>query len=165
LKNIILFLSSTFLLHALNVGEVPTQIVLDEPNGGTSEGKAWHSESLLGKVHTDPDKREESKLLLEALSRRDDERSEYTTVAIINLAATWMPNSILESKIKRKQKELKNMEYIFDKKKFLIKKWHLKDDASNVFILNKQSKVIYAKSGKLNADDVSEILDLLNETK
>jgi hypothetical protein len=153
----------------LNLGEVPTQIVLDEPNGGTSEGKAWHSESLLGKVHIliymDPDKREESKLLLDALTQRNDKRSEYSTVAIINLAATWMPNSILESKIKRKQKELKNIEYIFDKKKFLIKKWHLKDDAANVFILNKQSKVIYAKSGKLNADDVSEILDLLNETK
>jgi len=169
MKKIILFLGGTFFCYALSLGEIPSNIVLDKSNGGTSEGKVWHSNSLKGKVHTliymDPDKREDSKLLLDALAKLNYPERVYSTVAIINLAATWMPNAILKSKLKSKQKELKNMEYIFDKTKFLIKKWHLKDDASNVFVLNKKSKVIYAKSGKLDSKDIINILNKINETK
>ena len=169
MKKIILFLGSSFLSYALSVGEIPSNIVIDKVNGGTSEGKAWHSSSLKGKVHTliymDPDKRDDSKLLLDALAKLNYSEAVYSTVAIVNLAATWMPNAILQSKLKSKQKELKNMEYIFDKTKFLVKKWQLKDDASNVFVLTKQSKVIYAKSGKLNSKDVIHILDKINEAK
>ena len=169
MKKIILFLGSTFFCYALSVGEIPTDITLAKANGGTSQGKAWHSNSLKGKVHTllymDPDKREDSKLLLDALNKLKHKNNDYTTVAIVNLAATWMPDIILESKLKSKQKELKNMEYIFDKKKYLVTKWHLVDDASNVFVLDKESRVIYVKSGKLMAQDVIEILNKINEAK
>jgi predicted transcriptional regulator len=167
MKKIIIFLSSTLFCYALSIGETLPNIVLDKANGGSSQGKAWHSSSLKGKVHTllymDPDKRDDNKLLLDALHKLKHKKGDYTTVAIVNLAATWMPNMILEDKLKSKQKELKNMEYVFDKKKYLVQKWHLKDDASNVFVLDKQSQVIYAKSGKLTAHDVIEILNKINK--
>jgi len=160
----LLFVSS----YALDIGTVPSHIVLDKDNGGSANGSAWDSHSLKGKVHTllymDPDKRDESQILLDALSKLKVDNKAYSTVAIINLAATWMPNSILQSKLREKQKELNNMEYVFDKTKFLVKKWHLKDDASNVVILDKNSKVIYQKSGKLSPKDVQEILQIISKT-
>jgi len=169
MKKIILFLGSTFLSYALSVGEVPPNIVIDKANGGTSRGKAWYSSSLKGKVHTllymDPDKREDSKLLLNALNKLKHNKKDYSTVAIVNLAATWMPDALLESLLEKKQNELKNMVYIFDKSKFLIKKWHLKDDTSNVFVLDKNSKIIYAKSGILTSKDVTEILKKIEDAK
>ena len=152
---------------ALGLGKVPPSVVIDKENGADSQGKAWHSQMLKGKVHTllymDPDKREESMLLLKALQKMSHSASSYQTVAIINLAATWMPNAVLQSLLAKKQKELKNMMYIFDKKKFLVSKWHLKDDASNVLILDKQSRVIYQKSGRLSAKDVAVILKKIEE--
>ena len=169
MKKIILFLGSTFFCYALNLGEIPPNIVLDKANGGTSQGKVWHSSSLKGKVHTliymDPDKRNGSKLLLAALAKLNYPKGVYSTVAIVNLAATWMPNAILESKLKSKQKELKNMEYIFDKTKFLVKKWHLKDNASNVFVLNKEGRVIYTKVGEFMAQDVILLLNKIEDAK
>jgi len=169
MKKIIVFLSSTFICYALNVGEFPSDIILDKANGGSSQGEAWYSKSLKGKVHTllymDPDKSDDSKLLLDALNKLKYKKGDYSTVAIVNLAATWIPNMVLESKLKKKQKELNNMEYVFDKKKYLVKKWHLKDDTSNVLVLDKQGRVIYIKSGKLMKQDVIEILKKINEAK
>jgi len=167
-KIIFILLSFMFMGNAVEVGHVLPKVILDKANGGTADDKVWNSKILKGKVHTllymDPDKRSDSQILLDALAKLNIDNHKYSTVAIINLAATWMPNSILQSKLKEKQKELNNMEYVFDKTKFLVKKWHLKDDASNVMILDKNSKVIYQKSGKLSTKDVEKILQIISKT-
>jgi hypothetical protein len=166
-KFIFILLGFTLIGNAIEIGHIPPHIILKKTNGGTTDGKAWDSKSLKGKVHTllymDPDKRSDSQILLDALAKLNIDNHKYSTVAIINLAATWLPNSILQSKLKEKQKELKNMEYVFDKTKFLVKKWKLKDDASNVLILDKDSKVIYQKNGKLQPYDIKNILDIINK--
>ena len=167
-KFIFILLGFTLMGNAVEVGHIPPHIILKKTNGGTTDGKAWDSKTLKGKVHTllymDPDKRSDSQILLDALAKLKIDNHKYSTVAIINLAATWLPNAILQSKLKEKQKELNNMEYVFDKTKFLVKKWHLKDDASNVVILDKNSKVIYQKSGELTSKDVQEILQIISKT-
>jgi len=167
-KFIFILLGFTLMGNAVEVGYIPPHIILKKTNGGTTDGKAWDSKTLKGKVHTllymDPDKRSDSQILLDALAKLKIDNHKYSTVAIINLAATWLPNAILQSKLKEKQKELNNMEYVFDKTKFLVKKWHLKDDASNVVILDKNSKVIYQKSGELTSKDVQEILQIISKT-
>jgi len=167
-KLIYIILLTTIISNAIEIGHIPPHIVLNKNNGSTTDGKAWDSKSLKGKVHTllymDPDKRSDSQILLDALAKLKIDNHKYSTVAIINLAATWLPNSILQSKLKEKQKELKNMEYVFDKTKFLVKKWKLRDDASNVLILDKDSKVIYQKSGKLSQQDIKHILYTIHQS-
>jgi hypothetical protein len=168
MKKIVVFLALSLWGYALNVGEVPVPVVLKGDNGGDANGNAWYSTSLKGKVHVllymDPDMREHSSFLLETLQKMKLGHT-YSTVAIVNLAATWMPNALLESKLKSKQKELKQMEYVFDKTKYLVKKWHFKDDASNVVVLDKNSRVIYAKSGPLSSEDVVEIVRKIEYAK
>ena len=128
-------------------------MVLDKDNGGDSKDNAWHSKNLQGKVHIllymDPDKREESMPFLDTLNAEKYDKKKYSTVAIVNLAATWMPDAILESLLSKKQKELQNTEFVFDKTKCFVKKWQMKDDASNVLVLDKDMKVLYQKSGIL----------------
>ncbi len=91
----------SMMLHAVNVGEVLPLVVLDKDNGGDSKDNAWHSKNLQGKVHIllymDPDKREESMPFLDTLNAEKYDKKKYSTVAIVNLAATWMPDAILES--------------------------------------------------------------------
>ena len=155
------------MLQAVNVGDTLPQVTLEKENGGTSHDKPWHSNSLKGKVHLllymDPDKREETQALLDALNVLEVDSQKYSTVAIVNLAATWMPDAILEGLLSKKEKELKNTSFVFDKKKYLVKKWKMKDDASNVLIVDKNSKVLYQKVGTTSKEEVLYILKTLSD--
>ncbi len=155
------------ILQAVNVGDTLPHVTLEKENGGMSHDKPWYSNSLKGKVHVllymDPDKRTESQALLDALNVLEVDSQKYSTVAIVNLAATWMPDAILEGLLSKKEKELKNTSFVFDKKKYLVKKWKMKDDASNVFIVDKNLRVIYRKIGKLSSKEIEKIIALIHQ--
>ena len=152
---------------ALELGKVPSGIVLDGDNGGKTDGSAWNSSMLKGKVHilfyVDPDERKLNEPLTKALKKRHFDRKKYASVAMINLAATWLPNAILESKLKAKQKEFPDTIYVKDKKKVLVNKWDLADDNSDILVFDKSGKLIYKKFGKLSAEEIKEVLALIEK--
>ena len=130
MKKIILgFLVLAGSVVAVELGNVPSSVTLDGENGGRIDGSAWSSAMLKGKVHilfyVDPDERNLNEALSQALKKRHFDRKKYASVAMINLAATWLPNAILESKLKAKQKEFPDTIYVKDKKKVLVNKWGL----------------------------------------
>jgi YtfJ family uncharacterized protein len=152
---------------AVEIGKVPGIVSLSGENGGKVDGSVWSSKTLKGKVHivfyVDPDKREENEALSKALKKRHFDRNKYASVAIINLAATWLPNAILESKLKTKQKEFPDTIYVKDKKKVLVNKWNLADDNSDILIFDKNGKLIYKKFGKLSAKEIKDVLALIEK--
>jgi predicted transcriptional regulator len=156
----------TLLGAVLNAFNLSSVILKD---GVKIHGKSydWDSSQLKGKAHTilymDPDKRKEVMSFLNALNSKNYKSSKYSTVAIVNLEATWLPNSILISKLNSKEKELKNTEFVFDRDKTLVKKWSLKDDDSNVIIVNKRGKVLFKKSGNLSKSDMNKIFNILSK--
>ena len=162
------FASFTVSSFAVQTGEVLTQVTLAGKNGGLNDDKVWDSLQLKGKVHVllymDPDERKEAMPFLNKLNKAGFPSTNYSTVAIVNLAATWMPNMLLETMLDKKQKELLNTQFVFDKTKHLVKKWQMKDDASNILVLDKEMKVLYKKSGTLSTQDQKEILDLVKNT-
>jgi YtfJ family uncharacterized protein len=166
-KTIMFLLTAMTVVHAVSIEGTLPQITLEKANGGTSDGKAWHSASLKGKVHLilymDPDERKETQPLLDALNALDADSGDYSTVAIVNLAATWMPDTLLETMLSKKQKALKNTSFVFDKRKYLVKKWQMKDDASNVLIVDKDGKVLYQKAGKLSTSEIKKIIDIIRQ--
>ena len=155
------------MIQAVNIGDTLPPITLEKENGGTSNDKPWHSTSLKGKVHVvlymDPDERKGTQPLLDALNQLDVDSKVYSTIAIVNLSATWMPDYILESILSKKQKELKNTSFIFDKEKMLVKKWQMIDDASNILIVDKNLRVIYRKMGKLSFKEIEKIIALIHQ--
>ena len=152
---------------AVELGKVPSSVILDGDNGGKTDGSAWNSKMLKGKVHilfyVDPDKRDENEALSKALKKRHFDRKKYASVAMINLAATWLPNAILESKLKAKQKEFPDTIYVKDKKKVLVNKWKLADDNSDILVFDKSGKLIYKKFGKLSAKEIKDVLILIEK--
>ncbi len=166
MKKLLLLLAFSFSAYAIQTGEVPPKVILKGDNGGKHDGKAWDSQMLVGKVHTilymDPDEREEAMPFLNELNSQNFDKKRYKTVAIVNLDATWVPNAVLETMLNKKQKELNNTEFIFDKTKHLLKKWHLKDDASNVLIFDTAGKLLYQKSGKLFPIDIENIMKIIS---
>jgi YtfJ family uncharacterized protein len=154
-------------LSALQLGETPLDVVLDGKNGGKIDGSAWNSSMLSGKVHVlfyvDPDKKDVNEAFADALKEANFDHSKYTSVAIVNLAATWKPNIIIEALLKSKQKKFPEAVYVKDKKKVLVKRWNLADDASNVVVFGKDGKVLYFKDGKLDQSEISKVIQLIKD--
>jgi len=152
---------------ALELGNVPSSVVLDDENGGKTDGSAWSSKMLKGKVHilfyVDPDERKLNEPLTKALKKRHFDRKKYASVAMINLAATWLPNAVLESKLEAKQKEFPDTIYVKDKKKVLVKKWKLADDNSDILIFDKSGKLIYKKFGRLSTKEITDVIKLIEK--
>jgi len=152
---------------AIELGKVPPSVTLSGENGGKVDGSRWNSSMLKGKVHilfyVDPDEREMNKALTQALKKRHFDRKKYASIAVINLAATWLPNAILESKLKAKQKEFPDTIYVKDRKKVVLKKWDLADDNSDILIFDKNGKLIYKKFGKLSDKEIKSVLALIEK--
>jgi predicted transcriptional regulator len=84
-------------------------------------------------------------------------------VAIVNLAATWLPNALIESKLKSKQKEFPDTTYVKDKKKVLVNTWKLADDNSDILIFDKKGKLIYKKFGKVSDSEIKSVISLIEK--
>jgi uncharacterized protein len=78
------------------VGQVPPRVELKDNLGGRLDGKPWSSDELKGKVHVlfyaDPDEKDTNEDASEALKKEKFPAEKYQSVAIINMAATFMPN-------------------------------------------------------------------------
>ncbi len=162
---IVAFLMSS--LWAVHVGEVPKNVTIADDNGGLVSGGAWNSSMLKGKVHVvfyvDPDEKDLNEAFADALKASNPDRSKFASVAIINLAATWKPNIIIEALLKAKQKKFPHTIYVKDKTKVLVKEWDLKDDSSDIVVCDKSGKVIYSRAGKLDKSEIDKVLNLIKE--
>jgi uncharacterized protein len=152
---------------AVELGTVPKTVILEGNDGGKVDGSAWESSMLKGKIHTlfyvDPDKRDLNNPLADALKARKFDRSKVNSVAIINLAATWLPNMFIEAKLKEKQKKFPHTIYVKDKKKVLVKQWDLADDNSDILIFDQEGRLIYKKFGKVSDDEIKEVISLIEK--
>ena len=152
-------------LFALDIGAVPKSVTIEGDNGGLVAGGAWHSSMLKDKVHVlfyvDPDEKDTNEAFADALKTKDFDRSKFASVAIVNLAATWKPNVVINMLLKAKQKKFPNTIYVKDKHKVLVKKWGLADDASDVLVFDKGGKLLYSKSGKLEKAEIDKVIDLI----
>ena len=160
-------LLGTLTAFALTIGEVPKEVILDSKNGGRVDGTAWSSSMIKDKIYVmfyvDPDEKDTNNGFSEALKAEGYDISTFASIAIVNLAATWMPNFAIESSLKSKQKEYPHTIYVKDKRKVLVKEWGLKDDSSNIVVFGRSGKVIYTHAGKLNRNEIKKVLKMINQ--
>ncbi len=154
-------------LFGLQLGETSPIINLEGEDGGKTDGSVWSSKMLKDKVfvlfYVDPDKRAVNEEFSQALKNKNFDKQKYGSVAIVNMAATWMPDFAIESKLKAKQEKYPNALYVKDKRKILVQKWGLTDDASNIVVFGKDGKVLYFKKGKLAKDEILKVLQLIED--
>jgi YtfJ family uncharacterized protein len=152
---------------AIELGKVPSPVTIEGENGAKVDGAAWRSSMLKGKVHTlfyvDPDEKDLNNAFANALKAKHFDRKKFNSIAIINLAATWLPNAIIESKLADKQKKFPNTIYVKDKKKVLVKQWNLADDNSDILIFDKKGKLIYKKFGKVTKSEIDDVIKLIEK--
>jgi len=168
MKNVV----SCFLLlvgsaMAVELGKIPSAVSIEGKEGGRTDGKAWHSSMLKGKIYTlfyvDPDERDLNSGLADALKAKNFDKGKVNSVTIVNLAATWLPSAIIESKLKVKQKKFPHTVYVKDKMKVLVKQWGLSDDNSDILIFDQEGKLIYKKFGKVSEKEIPEVIKLIEK--
>ena len=160
-------LIATVSTFALTIGEIPKEITLSGENGGRVDGTAWNSKMLKDKVYVlfyvDPDKKADNEAFIDALHEKNYDKEKYGSVAIINLKATWLPNFAIEKKLKDKQEKFPDTTYVKDKTKYLVQKWELADDSSNVLLFDKEGKLLYQYSGRIEGDEMEKVFKLIEE--
>jgi uncharacterized protein len=147
------------------VGEAPKTITLDKNEGGRVSGGAWSSSELKGRVfvlfYVDPDVADLNNAASEALKAENFPRTKYQSLAVINMAATWLPNFAIDGKLKAKQKDYPDTIYVRDLHKTLVKEWKLADDNNDIVVFDQEGKVLFVQEGKLDAAAVKKLLDVV----
>ena len=151
----------------LQMGQMPPRVELKDELGGRLDGTAWSSDELRGKVYVlfyvDPDEADLNNDASEALRKADFPSEQFQSVAIINMAATWLPNFAISSKLKKKQKAYPRTTYVRDYKKIVVEAWKIADDNSDVLAFDKQGRLIFRKDGKLTPEEIQRLLQAVQE--
>ena len=152
-------------LYALNIGDIPKSVTLEGKDGGLVAGGAWSSSMLKDKVHVvfyvDPDEKDTNEAFAQALKDANLDKEKFASVAIVNLAATWKPNIIINAILKRKQKKFPNATYVKDVEKTLVKEWGLVDDNSDILVFDKSGKLLYSYAGRLDENEIKKVISLI----
>jgi YtfJ family uncharacterized protein len=151
----------------LTVGQPAPEAKLEGDLGGRVSGEPWSSEEIakLGKVisvfYVDPEEKKLNEPLEQAYEQEKLPFEKHTSIAIINMAAAWYPNSMINSMLKQKQEKFPRTTYVRDMRKTMVKAWDLQDDSVNVVIFDKSGKVLFVKKGKMSPEEISELMKLI----
>ena len=153
-------------LNALSIGKNQKTISIANENGGyVNDGAQWSSDSIIGKVYVmfyvDPDEKDTNTHYTKRLKEQAYDKSKYGSIAIINLAATWKPNFIIEKILQSKQEEFPDTIYVKDKSSTLVNEWEVADNASNILIFSKTGKLLFYKSGKMLEEDIIQSFNII----
>lgn len=154
-------------LSAVEIGQPLPGITLDNDKGGRVTGEAWSSSELQGKVHllfyVDPDEKDLNNALSDAVKAAELDRSRYASVAIINMAATWKPNFAINAALKSKQEKFPHTVYVKDMDKYVVNAWGVADDNSDIIVIDKMGKVLFYHAGKVEGEQIKEVIALIKE--
>lgn len=153
---------------ALEIGKIPPLLTIENTNGGKLDGTPWCSTMLKDKIYVlfyiDPDKKELNDNFVDALKKEKFNRKKFSSVAIINLEATWLPNAIIESKLEEKQKKFPNTIYVKDEKRLLVKHWKVADNNSDILIFDKKGRLLYQNFGEISEKKIPEVIKLIKKS-
>ena len=153
-------------IFALDIGAKLPVVTLQGENGGhVKDGSPWSSSMIRDKVYVmfyvDPDEKDKNERVAEALKAKHFDRSKYGSIAIVNMAATWKPNFIIQKILESKQKKYKDTIYVMDKNKVLVDKWGLADDESDILLFDKDGKLLFYKAGRLSDEDIAKLIHII----
>ncbi len=118
---------------------------------------------LLSLFYADPDEADLNNDASEAIKAEDFDKQKYGSVAVINMAATWMPNFAIQMKLESKQKDYPDTTYVRDMEKILVEEWGLADDSNDVLIFDREGKVVFSVDGQLNPSQIEKMLQTIRK--
>src|SRR5690606_40647469 len=81
----------------------------------------------------------------------------------LNMAATGLPNFLINRSLKSKQKEFPDTVYVKDLRKVLVQAWDVDDDNNDVLVFAPDGALVFYRAGKLSDEDVQELIATIRE--
>ena len=152
----------------LKVGDKLPTVVLTGDLGARIDGKPWYSDTIKDFTwilfYISPSHRDENEAFKNALDAAKFPHDKVASVAVINMASSWVPNMIIESSLKKNQQKFPFVTYVKDLQKVLVKEWQLNDDAFDVVIFDKSGKVLAHYTGEITPKETEDTLNLIKRT-
>ncbi|MHB8829799.1 MAG: YtfJ family protein [Syntrophales bacterium] len=163
----LLWSASAAFAAGLKVGEKAPDFKLKDSTG--KEYSLDHPQ-FKGKVlyiaYVDPDEKDTNNHVEDALKKEKDagglDKTRYEGFGVVNLKASAMPNFLIKAAIKSKQKKTGAV-IILDYEQAILKSWGLKDDSSEIVILDKERICRFISSGKLPQDELAKMINIIKE--
>jgi predicted transcriptional regulator len=166
MKKIIIGLLCVLSFTSLAGESLPT-LILEKEFGGRLDGSSWSSAEIKNKVHVlfyvDPDEKDLNERVADVLQNAKFPLDKYGSIAVINMAATWLPNFAIATSLKEKQKKFPDTLYLKDFNKLFIKTWGLKDDSSNILLFDKSGMLLMKIMGKATEQEEKKLLGLIKD--
>ena len=117
-------------------------------------------------AYVDPDEKDTNNHVEDALKKERDsgglDKTRYEGFGIVNLKASVMPNFLIKSAIKSKQ-EKTGATIILDYDYTILNQWGLKNDSSEVVVLDKERICRYVYHGKLPQEELVKMIQIIKE--
>jgi predicted transcriptional regulator len=137
-----------------------------------STGKEYSLEDprFKGKVlyiaYVDPDERDTNNHVEDALKKERDsgalDKTRYEGFGFANLKATSLPNFLIKALIKSKQ-EKTGAVVLLDYDYTILNLWGLKNDSSEIVVLDKERICRFKYSGKLPPEELVKMIQIIKE--
>jgi len=161
------WIGSTAFADGLKVGDRAPDFKLKD-----STGKEYTLESpeFKGKVlyvcYADPDEKDTNNHVEDALKKEREsgalDKARYKGFGIVNMKATGMPNFLIKAAIKSKKKKTGAI-ILLDYDQSILKSWGLKNDSSDIVILDKERICRFIHYGKLPEAKLPEMISIIKE--
>ncbi len=162
---VLLWSVSSAVAAELKVGEKASDFKLKDSTGAEySLASPDFQGRVLSIFYVDPDEKDMNSHVEDALLKDPDldRKVSYKGLGITNLKATILPNFIIKSIIKSKQKKTGAI-ILLDYDYTIHNQWGLKNDSSDVVVLDKDRICRYIYNGKLPQEEVAKLLAIIKE--
>jgi predicted transcriptional regulator len=117
-------------------------------------------------AYVDPDEKDTNNHVEDALKKEKDsgglDKTRYEGFGIVNLKASMMPNFLIKSAIKSKQEKTGAL-ILLDYDYTILNLWGLKNDSSDVVVLDKERICRYVYNGKLPPEELTKMIQIIKE--
>jgi uncharacterized protein len=163
---VLLTVSSAFAAELKVGGKAPDFKLNDSAGKEYSLNVPQFKGKVLYIAYVDPDEKDTNNHVEEALKKEQGagvlDKAHYESFWIVNLKATAKPNFLIKSHLKSKQKQTGST-IILDLDYTILNLWGIKNDSSNVVILDKERICRYVHNGKLSSEEVVKMIEIIKE--
>jgi hypothetical protein len=121
---------------------------------------------VMSIFYVDPDEKDTNNHVEDALTKEKEsgglDKTRYVGFGIVNLKASAMPNFLIKAAIKSKQEKTGAI-IILDLDYTILNLWGLKNDSSNVVVLDKERICRYVYNGKLPQEELAKMIRIIKE--
>ena len=150
-------------LFGLDLGERLPYIELAKDGGGYLDGRTWNTKEMDAKTniifYIDPDLKDLNDELAKKLHKLELSSKELKVFVIVNMKASWIPNILIDTVLKAKQKKFPKARYLKDNAALLVKRWNLKDDDYDIVAIDAKHRVLFSHSGAMSAPLSNKLIE------